>query len=311
MRKILCAILCLAMVASMAACTNNDPVETTPVETTTVETTEAETPPEETTVEQTEAPVDEVVAEAAPEAKYTYAFDGDLGAATVVLREGDNENGGNAGTIPAAGEYDVTYSEGKNGQAIFLDGKYGLNLNAAPIGDTYSLSFWVSADRFSDFGAIIQCGSDLLSAEGRAAWLNITRTTWGTDGAPLAPVVWSRNEALDVWPWFSGADELCIEKKTWYHITVVVDGATAGSIDGMVAGTLYVDGVKVGAGDVAAKTFAADDSVMYVGINCWDVVFKGYFDDIMLYDTALTDGQVKGLLQILQRIRNITKLLAN
>ncbi|MGB4659170.1 MAG: LamG-like jellyroll fold domain-containing protein, partial [Mobilitalea sp.] len=54
---------------------------------------------------------------------------------------------------------------------------------------------------------------------------------------------------------------------------------------------LYVNGELIGEGPVASDTFV--DGKAYVGINCWDIKFKGLFDDIKVYDTALTAEEVK------------------
>lgn len=71
-----------------------------------------------------------------------------------------------------------------NGQAVFLDGNYGLELDAKAVGETYSISFWVNPARFSNFGPIVQIGSDLLSEKTAATWLNVTKTDWDGDSAP-------------------------------------------------------------------------------------------------------------------------------
>ncbi|MGB4659957.1 MAG: LamG-like jellyroll fold domain-containing protein, partial [Mobilitalea sp.] len=163
--------------------------------------------------------------------KYEYSFDGDLGGAQVMTREGDNAEGGNIGTIPTADStVEAQYAEGKNGQAISLDGTYGLLLDAENVGTSYSISFWINPARFSNYGPIIQIGSDLLSAKTSAKWLNITKTDWDGDSAP---VIWSRNEVTGAWPWYCTAYFTCgggyqIPKNEWSHIVVTVDGTKVG-----------------------------------------------------------------------------------
>ena len=79
------------------------------------------------------------------------------------------------------------------------------------------------AERFSNFGPIIQIGSDLLSANVASTWLNITKTDWDGD---MAPVIWSRNEVDATWPWFACGSNYVINKKEWVHIAVTVSGST-------------------------------------------------------------------------------------
>lgn len=241
---------------------------------------------------------------AAPTPTKEYNFDGDLGGAKPMAREGDNEEGGNAGTLPTENSNaNVTYVEGKNGQAVFLDGTFGLELDAVAPGETYSVAFWVNPERFSNFGPIFQTGSDLLSTNTSATWLNITKTDWDGDSCPI---IWSRNEKTGAWPWyctayFTAGGGYQIPKKEWSHIVVTVDGkttatdpATGDVVADTVVSKLYVNGQLIGEGPVATGTFQGDAKA-YLGINCWDIIFKGAFDDVKVYDTVLTAAEAAEL----------------
>lgn len=233
---------------------------------------------------------------------YQNGFDGDLGAAQVMTREGDNENGGNAGTMPVVNDsVAAVFAEGKNDQALSLDGKYGVVLDTAAVGDTYTISFWVNPTRFSQFGPIVQIGSDLLSANASSKWVNFTKTDWDGDSCPI---IWSRNEVNGAWPWylkayFSAGGGYIIPKAEWTHITLTVDGTKVGmdpvlatEVVGTLHSQLYINGELIGEGPIASETFTGDSKV-YLGINCWDINFKGFFDDIKLYNTVLTADEVK------------------
>lgn len=233
--------------------------------------------------------------------KYEYNFDGELGGAKVVVREGDNEDGGNAGALPVESDVAAQFDNGVNGQALYLDGKYGVLLDAEAVGETYTLAFWVNPARFSNFGPIVQLGSDLLSANASAKWLNITKTDWDGDSAPI---IWSRNEVLDTFPWylkayFTADGGYQIPKNEWSHIAVTVDGSKTGmdpvlgtEVDGTFHSQLYINGELIGEGPVAEGTFTGDAKV-YLGINAWDIIFKGLFDEFKIYDTVLTAVDVK------------------
>lgn len=236
--------------------------------------------------------------------KYEYNFDGSIGGAQAVRREGDNDEGGNAGTLPTVDASDsVAYTDGVNGQALELDGTYGLVLDAEGVGETYTLAFWINPARFSNFGPIVQVGSDLLGANAAAKWLNITKTDWDGD---IAPTIWSRNEVTEAWPWyatayFTAGGGYMIERNTWSHIVVTVDGSkeaydpvTEELIPDTVLSKLYVNGELIGEGPVASDTFVGDAKV-YVGINPWDIILKGHIDDLKIYDVALSDSDVKDL----------------
>ncbi|TAH70391.1 MAG: LamG domain-containing protein [Anaerolineaceae bacterium] len=235
---------------------------------------------------------------------YEYSFDGELGGATVVTREGDVDGLPVTFNIPKANSsITAQFAEGKNGQAVFLDGTYGLLLDAEAVGETYSVSFWVNPARFSNFSPIIQIGQDLLEEEGRCAWLNVTKTDWAGDATPI---IWSRSLRDDSWPWYQKAyfavDEsnpMALAKDDWTHVVITVDGNTPGTdpvLEVEVPGTnhskLYLNGELFGEGPVAKQTFT-EDSKIYLGINCWDFLFKGLFDDFKVYNTVLTNAEAK------------------
>lgn len=233
---------------------------------------------------------------------YQNGFDGDLGSAKVLTRSGDADTGSNAGTMPEVStKVAAQFQDGKNGKALYLDGSYGVTLDTKAVGDTYSVSFWVNPARFSNFTPILQIGSDLLSAKKSATWLNITKADWDGD---IAPVIWSRNEVTGAFPWyckayFTAGGGFTIPKNEWSHIVVTVDGSskcvdpvTGDVIKDTVNSVLYVNGKKIGEGPVATGTFAGSSKV-YLGLNCWDIAFKGLYDDVKIYNTALTAAEVK------------------
>jgi len=303
-KKLVSVLLSVAIVATLlAGCGSSSKEATTDTTTTTEATTDTaaveepaatDTTATDTTATDTTTDATAATAEEVPAATYEYSFDNDLGGAVVATRVGDNEDGGNAGTLPAA-DATITpiYEEGVSGQALTFDSTYGLILdNAAAVGEDYTISFWVKAERFSNYGPILQLGSDLLSASTSAKWLNITKTDWDGD---MAPVVWSRNEVDATWPWFACGTGFVMPKQEWVHVAVSVMGSTpvTDPADGLnyATGKVYVNGALMGTGNVALGTFTGDAKV-YVGINCWDILFKGAIDELKIYNTVLTDGQI-------------------
>ena len=69
-----------------------------------------------------------------------------------------------------------------------------------------------------------------------------------------------------------------------------------GAEDGLnyAAGKVYLNGALMGEGNVALGTFAKEGSQVFVGINCWDSLFKGAFDDIKS-NVYITDGLQQGV----------------
>jgi len=214
---------------------------------------------------------------------YENGFDGSLGGAQTMTRPNPTPS------MPVV-DSSVTpqFKDGKNDKALYLDGTYGVLLDTEAVGDTYTLAFWVKPESLSIYGPIIQIGSDLLSENLSATWLNITKCPgdWGGEQS----VIWSRNETTGAWPWYGAG--YVIPLNEWTHIAVVVDGKTPGTEANTVASKLYINGELVRTGNVATGTFEGDAKA-YVGINCWDALFKGYLDDIKIYNTVLTDDEIK------------------
>ncbi len=284
---------------------------------------------EETKVEE-EAPAGPVVAdpEALPETPFAHlTFDGaDEGYALVtqVEKAADSTNDGATYDIaPAEGAFQ--YATGPVGNCIFLDGKAGLDLNLAPTNtDAYTVSYWMNADRLATFGATLQMGYNMGKAAdvgNNVTWFNVTQSEWGANSAKIFPIVWSRNEASDAadgtdcWPWMYGWDDSIHGKREWVHVTIVCSGEEQASpLGSTTAGAqYYINGAKVYDSQdnytngtyfeytwdatLAPNIMEPGDSEFesLFGINYWDTIFKGYVDDLYVYDTALTAGQVASL----------------
>ena len=277
------------------------------------DTTEATTTVKPTTTEEEAISKDPV---------YFEDFNGETSKIKVVLRGDDNPDTGAAVTamIPteeyaqAAGKVALYSTEDtKDGtQTLYLDGSYGAILDMECFdSQTYTVSFWINPARYSQYGTMLTVGQDLLETAGTCSWLNITKVKdWLA--IDMAPVIWSRSlqesNAIGetVWPWYveaycAAADGMQMTNKEWHHVVIVVDGSQAGwdpvvqaEVNGTVQGTTYIDGQLFGTGPVAKNTMTAASDI-YLGINCWDVLQKAYYDNIAVYDYALTAGQVFGI----------------
>ena len=301
-------------------------VEETKVEEVKVEETKAV---EETTAAE-EAPAGPVVAEpeALPETPFAHlTFDGEDEGYTLVTqveKAADSANDGATYDIAAA-EGTFQYATGPVGNCIFLDGKAGLDLGLEPTNtDAYTVSFWVNADRLATFGPTLQMGYDMGKAAdvgNDVTWLNVTQSEWGANSAKIFPIVWSRNEAsdgadgTDCWPWMYGWDDSIHGKREWCHVTIVCSGEEQASPLGSttVGAQYYINGAKVYDSQdnytngtyfeytwdatLAPNIMEPGDKEFesLFGVNYWDTIFKGYVDDLYVYDTALTAGQVASL----------------
>lgn len=297
MKKLLALLLALVMALSLVACTkgNNDPSSEPPT-----------SEPEQT--EDTKAPVD---SEAYPENPLVHLdFENTDGLSVVALTNG----------VLTESAHDILLAEGQGavGNALYLDGKYGLSFDIPSIeDDTYSISFWYNADRVAVNGPIVQVGRNMdgSNADSPVAWINFTKETWDGD---IFPVAWNRNSSIGtevnadgVWPWMYAMDQMEHGKREWCLLTIVVDGSEGGRYvcvdDGMerVSTRFYLNGELMHEANaenmfyqgLAPEILKGEDTEGFIGANYWDTMFKGFVDELYIFDEVLTAGQVKALFE--------------
>lgn len=271
---------------------------------------------------------------AQPFAHITFDGEVDEGykAVTQATKAADSAGDGANFDIVDATDAVLTYEEGPVGKCLFVDGKFGLDLGLKPTNtDQYTVSFWMNAERLATFGPTLQVGYNMhraADAGNNVTWFNVTQCEWGdatlTDGGRIFPMVWSRSETgdaadgADCWPWMATFDNTVKGKKEWVMVTIVCTGEEQVSpVNGAtyVGAEYYVNGMKYydSADNFTNHTYWAEwtwDATLapnimkpaegavfqsYFGINYWDTILKGYVDDLYVYDTALTPGQVATL----------------
>lgn len=330
-KKVLAALLCASMTAGLfAGCGDKaeTPADTQQAETETAATEETPATEEAASTEDAAAPEAPAMAEAEalPETPFAHiTFDGeDEGYTAVTQTENVGENDGATYGVEAT-DATITYAAGPVGQCAYLDGSFGLDLGIQPTNtDAYTVSFWVNADRLSTFGPTLTMGYNMGKASDAGndvTWLNVTQAEWGADSAKIFPIVWSRNEASDAadgtdcWPWMYSFDDSIHGKREWAMVTIVCTGEEqTGPTGSTTAGAeFYVNGVKTYDSQdnyengtyfeytwdatLAPNIMEPGDNQFQAlfGVNYWDTIFKGFVDDLYVYDTALTPGQVASL----------------
>ena len=259
-----------------------------------------------------------------PEAFAHITFDGaDEGYKAVTNGDADLPDGANKSIIPAEGA-EFLYGAGAVGNALYIDGTYGLDLGLQPTNtDVWTVSFWVNADRLSDYGPTLQIGYNMgraADAGNNVAWMNVTQTNWTPK---YFPTIWSRNEGfdsadgVDCWPWMAPFqdDGAMIGKREWAMFTIVATGEEQNLPSGAkgVGAKLYVNGElrydsqenyvngtyfnMTWDASLAPAIMQPGDNTFesLFGINYWDTIYKGYVDDLYVFDTALTAEQVAAL----------------
>jgi len=160
------------------------------------------------------------------------------------------------------------------GDALYLDGSTG-GYAAFPEGffdgrDTMTVSLDAKSELSSGNFFTFAFGQDdqqyyFLRTRGGDVRSAITTGSWGAESAVTGSVA-------------SGA---------WHHYDIVFDGATM---------TVYVDGAQLGTNTELSATVSDLGTGLagYLGKSFYgaDGAFKGWFDDVEVYDRALTAGEV-------------------
>ncbi len=234
--------------------------------------------------------------------KYTFEDADTIG--TLVRRA--NESSNDIPTEENAGDITPQFVPGLQGQALKMDGTYGVRLDkiAGTGSQSYSISMWVKPEAFKTSQALVISTSSEFGFNG-----NPDGETWcavadADNNGTLK--LWSRDEDM-VYPgsngWVTVAGSPVIEKDKWSHIVLVVDGTTtaAGTAPEEGAsfslGTLYVNGKKVASGDVFNEKFNGRGPKMktYFGANAWfaDGYYKGLVDEFVFTSEVLTESDVE------------------
>ncbi len=263
-----------------------------------------------------------------PKAKYTFNMDKANKNVVAVARKGDTDNfttcDPDNGVLPdtkTAKKVKLKYAKGKNKKALYLDrsSSYGAQLKGVKLGSgSWTVAFWVkSANTLTSYMPIFFTGNKIADPK-NTHWVAITRSGDGWTNGFMSPVIWShavKSEKEIGWPWYGyqnkdgewvGSDSdkksEAIAANKWVHITLVVDAKDRDCAFGEEGadnyyaggyhGWTYVNGKLFGNGAVAEGTMSNSNS-FFLGINAWDTPFKGYFDDVKLWNKALTAKQVK------------------
>lgn len=313
-KKLLSVLLAAAMVASLAACGGDD--KTGGDKDNNVENDGGNAGGDTA----------EVTPDAIPDPYVHYTFDEGAGEAWKIVERAEGQPGDNDGATHGIVDSADTlgYADGPVGQALYLDGKHGLDLNfEATNTDAYTISYWMNADRLGTFGPTLQMGYNVGKAND-VAWMNITQSEWGDGGSNLFPVVWNRNarynsqdgNACDAW--MQAFDGEVHGNKEWLMITLVATGEKQDGFNDAFAGVeftraqLYLDGVMMYDTQAVIDNEWSYDFCLapgfmqpgdfefeaWFGINYWDVIYKGFVDDFYVFDSALTPGQVLSLYQL-------------
>lgn len=199
-----------------------------------------------------------------------YAFNNNLADSTGVLAAGvvSGERidwlGGN-----------LSYATGVAGSAAVFNGTTGVRLPDGIISkNTYTVSLWLNPDQLTAFS------TTFFGARDGNSWVSLL--PMGHEWVGGATMLWSGTA------WYDAGLGLNIPVGQWSHLAFTVNNGEL---------NVYVNGIKKFTGVNFPNVFTTNSGVFSLGVNWWDIPYKGLMDELRIYETALTDAQVQGLAQ--------------
>lgn len=242
--------------------------------------------------------VNNVLLSNVPKADYSYSFNGQLSDAVVVTRTGDVDHF-NEGTYPEpSADVFPLFTEGVEGDALYLDGTYGVSLQGVePLNASYTISFWFRADELFDWSPFLMVGSHLMDVGGSQSFLSINKKTT-EEGEQVVPVFNTIDAAADnsceVRPTLE--QKKCIDLNKWVYITICVDASQSGRLEGERAmGYLYLNSELIGSDEVSLLHMDPEGICAYLGINCYDQLFRASYDEVHIWRHVLDENQISSM----------------
>src|SRR5690606_1042350 len=133
----------------------------------------------------------------------------------------------------------------------------------------YTVSLWLKPEELTAFT------TTFFGARTTDSWISFV---------PSGPV----NDQTMLWSgtqWFDAPTGLQIKANEWTHVAFTVD---KGKVD------VYIDGVNKFTSTGFPNVFTTDDAVFALGVNYWDTPYKGFMDELLVYENmVLTEEEIQ------------------
>jgi len=254
--------------------------------------------PEKPEVDSSKEIVNDVLLSDVPKADFSFSFNGKLNDAVPVTRPDESEQSGGGAYPETAEDVYPLFTEGVEGEALYLDGSYGVELlGVEALNESYTISFWFRADEMFDWSPFLLIGSHLMDVGGSQSYLSFNKKTT-EEGEEVVPVFNTIDAALDnsceVRP--SMEQKKCIELNEWYYLTICVDAsASSGAGEGRAMGYLYLNSELIGSGEVSLLNMNPEKVKAYLGISCYDELFRASYDEVHIWKYVLNESQISSM----------------
>lgn len=249
---------------------------------------------------------------------YYWGFenDSDLAAVEQLAKKAGGDGPASYDLIPANRKPDIAKDLGVSGNALHLDGTYGVKLtDLEKIDlDAYTISFWVYSTKTVDYAPVVQFGSNMTSVPmlGDTTWMKFFFTPENEDTIRFPQVeMFERDaaakegtiESLGLTAIIGGEQEYGFILGNWQMVTLVVDGEKFTTEDGKehVGTKLYMDGKLIMEANAEQNDYCAampgllagDFAEGLIGINYQEELFEGYVDELYIFDRALSEEAIQ------------------
>jgi arabinan endo-1,5-alpha-L-arabinosidase len=197
-----------------------------------------------------------------------YTFDGNLGDATGAFGAGRVVGS----RIDLAGG-SMAYEAGMKGSAAVFNGASGVRLPDGLIAsNTYTVAMWLKPAQLTAFS------TTFFGARNGDSWISFLPK--GHDFVGGASMLWSGTA------WYDAGLGMNIPAGQWSHVAFTVKNGAV---------NVYVNGAKRFSGVNFPNVFTTNNGVFALGVNWWDAPYMGSMDDLRIYGSALSDGEVASI----------------
>ncbi|KFZ38994.1 glycoside hydrolase [Shewanella mangrovi] len=198
----------------------------------------------------------------------SYSFEGGL---TDSLGHKDEGTYVAQGLAEAQGS--AAYAAGQEGQALALDGTYGIKLPDGLIdSNEYTVSLWMKGNAFTTHTPVF------FGAATNSSWASLVPQAWDSN-----IMVWSNNNGS----WFDGQSGVAATAGQWTHLAYSVNHGVF---------HIYINGEEAGSRAGFPDLYTNVVGTFALGANMFaDPLFNGDIDELKIYDAALSAEEVKAL----------------
>src|SRR5690606_12716213 len=116
-----------------------------------------------------------------------------------------------------------------------------------------------------------------FGARATNSWISFIPS--GHDNFDKAAMLWSGEQ------WYDAPTGFQLKPNEWTHVAFSVD---KGKVD------IYIDGVNKFSSTGFPNVFTTDDAVFALGVNYWDTPYKGFMDELLVYENmVLTEEEIQ------------------